>query len=198
MIKEEGLKRYKDQEQDLNDRRIEDEIEAIFNDPMKGAFASTIADALGLHRNTVNNRIWELSRPMSLGESRFAAGDQVTVKDLLIVIKEYRGKKKDRRSKGKIRQAEVLSDEIGGLEELLANMQDENAQLFHEIEDLQSVIKIKQRSLEVESNLYSKELSKTAKLAKRIQELEAELGYLKAQSGKKASLTVLNPQTDKE
>ncbi len=194
----EELKRHKEQEEQDNDRRIENEIEAIFGDPKRNAFASSLADALGLHRNTVSGRTWHLTRPLHLGDRVFTAGELVMVKDLLDVIKKDREARK-RRSKPQLKQAEALTEDVADLQEKLENMLEQNAQLFLEVEDLRDQLRLLKRSNELTVNNFAEKVQEAKELREErhhlrihVRELEARISELQASKGKKASLIVLS------
>lgn len=203
----EELTRHKLKEEEDNNRRIEDEIISIFNDPKKDAFSSAIAETLGLHRNSLSGRrVWNLSRPLSLGENYFPANELVSLKNLLDVIKEHRAKdKKGRRTKNQLRNVKELTDNVEGLEGILANMQEENAQLILEIYELKDALRLHARRLDqsetalrISTDDVNKLRQERSDLKTRINDLEAENKDLKEQKDKRGSLILLKPQDDRE
>lgn len=210
------LKKHKQEEEEAKNRAIEKAVGAIFKDPKKSVTIGQIAKDASCHRNTVSQRVWELSRPLTLGEKFFPAGKTVHIDNLCDAIKEHRASKAARRTKKQLDQAETLTEDVADLNDQLAVMQEENAQLFLEMEEMRETQAVKNRSHElyVESLKGDKELAdkRTAshlealsKMRKerdqwkaKAEELEQELQKLRPSTGKKASLTVLKPQTDKD
>ena len=197
-------------EQDDNNRKIEDEIERISEDPKMCPFASTIVKNLSLHRNTVKgSRTWYLTRPLRLGDEFIPAGQHVALKDLLDIIKECRLNKKRRRTKKQIRKAEDLTEELDGVEEILGNMKDQNADLKHEIDDLKEqyyemnrmhkyTIGTLNNELKLESERSLNFLQRIGKLETYTEDLEAELKVYRSKTGKKGTLSILKSQTGKQ
>jgi chromosome segregation ATPase len=195
------LIRYKSAEEDENNRKIEDAIEKIFEDKKLTPFAASVCEITGLHRNTAKgDREWHLTRPLKLGDDYLVAGRLITLKDLLGIIKQHRSEKKERRTKSQLRQAEDLTEELGGMETLLANMMDDNADLMREIDDLKSSIKRKQEIYETTVFGHSEYVRSLKEEIERLKDEVEELKKPKRQSksGSKASISIVKPRTDGE
>jgi len=186
------LVRHKRAETDNNNRKIEDEIENIYANPKMAPFASTLASNLGFHRNTVNgSRNWHLTRPLRIGDEYLTAGRQVSLKDLLDIVKEQRLKKRTRRSKSQIRRVEDITEELGGLEEFLENMKADNADLKHDNDDLKIQSKEKERVHEITVFRLDNLNAENIDLKCRIKELESVIEKRRYKPSQKGAVSIL-------
>ena len=199
------LAKYKEEESQKNDRKIEDAIEVIFKDPKKSPLIESLKNETGLHRNTLSGRSWHLSRPLSFGDKIFHAGELVDLTGLLDVIKKHRNETRSRRTKSQMKQAKHLAEEVTDLSEIVENMREENSQLFLETEDLKEQLRLLQRISDSQERALKEKIQEIKDLRNErysiqmeLKDAQQKLQEFERHKNKPASLTVLKaPKDDK-